>query len=100
MGGVVGGVGGPVTDDAEDKEVASSVASLTCLRSTTHWLLPRRQRETFPFPPRHRLKEEEGAGGVVWHHGPVCLIGVDARRRRGGGVRGVVFAAVIEPSGR
>jgi hypothetical protein len=29
MSGVVGGVGGPVTDDAEDKEVASSVASST-----------------------------------------------------------------------
>ena len=29
MGGVVDGVGGPVTDDGEDKEVASSVASST-----------------------------------------------------------------------
>ena len=29
MGGVVGGVGSPVTDNREDKEVASSVASLT-----------------------------------------------------------------------
>jgi hypothetical protein len=29
MGGVVGGVGGPIMDDAEDKEVASSVASST-----------------------------------------------------------------------
>ena len=27
ISGVVGGVGGPVTDDVEDKEVASSVAS-------------------------------------------------------------------------
>jgi hypothetical protein len=29
MGGVVSGVGGPITDDAEDEEVASSVASST-----------------------------------------------------------------------
>ncbi len=29
MGGVVDGVGGPVTDDTEDKEVTSSVASST-----------------------------------------------------------------------
>jgi hypothetical protein len=54
----------------------------------------------FPFPPCRRLKEEEGVGGIVGHHSPVCLIGVDAQRRRGGGVRGVVFAAVVEPSGR
>ena len=29
MGGVVGGVGGPITDDGEDKEVSPSVASST-----------------------------------------------------------------------
>ena len=29
MGGVVGRVGGPIMDDAENKEVASSVASST-----------------------------------------------------------------------
>jgi hypothetical protein len=54
----------------------------------------------FPFPPCRRLKEEEGGGGIVGHHGPLCLIGIDARRRRGGGVRGAIFAAFVEPSGR
>ena len=29
MGGVVSGVGGPITDDGEDKEVSPSVASST-----------------------------------------------------------------------
>jgi hypothetical protein len=91
MGYVVGGVGGRVTDNAEDDEVV-----VRDFVSTHH--IPVLPAPSLSFEnDREGRRRRGGEGGmvVVGHHSPACIIGVNGRR---GGGRDIVV--IVEPHRR